>query len=145
MCRRPESTRPLRAPASVGGAPGSASRTARSDGDSVGYLFAYPRVLFSRLRPARENVSVPVVADQKQRALHGYADSLRLKFSTDIAGGAEDQLKAPVERLLRAIGGVFGLAVVAKSESPVEGLGRPDFGVAVGNLLTGTSNLSSRV
>ena len=55
----------------------------------------------------------------------------------------EDQLKGPVQAFLSEAGSLYSLEVITKTESPVEGVGRPDIGVAVGGLLTGHIELKA--
>lgn len=58
-----------------------------------------------------------------------------------MAAQPEDQLKAPVKRLLEA---TLSRTTVARSEAQVAGLGgRPDFGVAVDGLLAGYAELKA--
>jgi hypothetical protein len=72
-----------------------------------------------------------------------YADAVRDAYATDIPGDPEDQLKAPVQGLLRAVGTALGKTVRAKTESSVDEVGRPDLGVSVGSHLFGHIELKS--
>jgi len=75
--------------------------------------------------------------------VRGFARSVQKKFASPVKGQPEDQLKGPVERLLVDIGLGLGLAVVAKGESGVHDVGRPDFGLDVEGLLTGHLELKA--
>src|SRR4051812_49039400 len=67
-----------------------------------------------------------------------FADSITENFAQAIAASPEDQLKAPTLTLLRAVGDLFSLRVVGRTEAhPIQVEGRPDIGVAVGGLLSG--------
>lgn len=71
-------------------------------------------------------------------AVRRFADRVRDKFAVYVPGGEEAQLQAPVEQLLTEVGRALGLHVVPRNESPVDEVGgRPDFGVAVAQLLAG--------
>ena len=71
-------------------------------------------------------------------------------FAADVtaktkAGGApEDQLRAPFEALMKAVGAAIGKDVVCTGETPLPSLqGRPDYGVTVGGLLAGHVELKA--
>lgn len=77
-------------------------------------------------------------------ALKAFAESLSAKVSAIAAGEPEDQLKAPVDELLRAFADVAKVRLVAKGESQLEGrLGRPDFVVVVNDLQVGHIELKA--
>ena len=84
---------------------------------------------------------MPSSADEM---LHTFAASLLRNFQSGIQAQPEDQLKAPIDRLLSQSADLLGLDVVARTEtSPYEIDGRPDFGVAVGGLLSGHIELKA--
>ncbi|MGI9107481.1 MAG: type ISP restriction/modification enzyme [Pyrinomonadaceae bacterium] len=73
-------------------------------------------------------------------ALRDYATTLRANFSSTVTAQPEDQLKPPVQLLLRAVAG----NVQTRTEAQVEGLGaRPDIGVARRDLLCGFVELKA--
>ncbi len=73
--------------------------------------------------------------------LTDFTRSLTANFSSSVAAQPEDQLKAPVKGLLEA---ASTRRTVARSEAQVAGLGgRPDFGVAVDELLAGYIELKA--
>lgn len=74
------------------------------------------------------------VPQEFRTALQGFAAILRENFSSTFPANPEDQLKPPVQNLLRAV----AAHVHTRSEAQVQGLGaRPDIGVAVRDLLCG--------
>lgn len=79
-------------------------------------------------------------------ALDELGTSLTANFGAAgaIPAQPEDQLKAPVTRLLEAAGRSFDLDVVARTEANASELGvRPDIGVSVDRLLTGHIELKA--
>ena len=73
-------------------------------------------------------------------ALLKFARSLQRNFSIPIQANPEDQLKTPMQLLLRAA----ATDVQPRTEAQVEGLGaRPDLGIAVHNLLCGYLELKA--
>ena len=77
-------------------------------------------------------------ADSFLNALRTYARGLRENFAAHVAAQPEDQLKPAVKTLLEAVGPLLGFPpVVVRTETPLPGIGRPDAGVAVGQLLCG--------
>lgn len=71
-------------------------------------------------------------------ALRTYARSLRENFAAQVTAQPEDQLKAPIKALLETAGPILGFpSVVVRTETPLPGIGRPDAGVAVRQLLCG--------
>jgi hypothetical protein len=77
-------------------------------------------------------------------AVDAFARSLTESFGSVIAGDPEDQLKAPMQALLKVGGRALGFSVIARTESRVAGLsGRPDVGVGVGGLLAGYVELKA--
>lgn len=76
--------------------------------------------------------------------LKAFAASLTETFSSAVRGQPEDQLKSPLGELLRNGGEELGYPGVSiKTESTVEGVGRPDLGVATGGLLCGYVELKA--
>ncbi len=76
-------------------------------------------------------------------ALRDYARELTAKFRALGEAQPEDQLKSPVERLLRDLGARLGQSVVVTSDSRVAEIGRPDLAVSVGGLLGGYVELKA--
>lgn len=75
-----------------------------------------------------------------QNALQDFAESLRAKYQDHfgVHAWAEDQLKAPMERLVGAAAQSLGVNEVrALTEVRAEEIGRPDIGVTTSGLLTG--------
>lgn len=74
-----------------------------------------------------------------------FAEDLSANFATAKANPAqaEDQLKAPTTRLLKKVGEVFGLEIVARTEAKADGGVRPDLGVTVNGLLAGHIELKA--
>lgn len=73
-----------------------------------------------------------------------FATKVKANFDTPVRAQAEDQLKAPVVKLIEAGGALFGRNVEARTEAQVHGLGaRPDIGVAVDRLLGGFVELKA--
>lgn len=71
-------------------------------------------------------------------ALRDFAEEVSSKFKANVHGAPEDQLRAPIENLVKAVGGALKKKIVAKGESRLPGqLGRPDYAVMVDGLLTG--------
>lgn len=77
------------------------------------------------------------------RSLRGYARELTAKFRTLGDAQREDQLKAPTDGLLIALGGQIGQTLVVNTESRVEDVGRPDMAVASAGLLCGYVELKA--
>ena len=77
-------------------------------------------------------------------ALESFATDVETKFSANAPGQPEDQLRAPMESLLKAAGVVISRVVVAKGESALQGrLGRPDYATLVNGALTGYVELKA--
>ena len=78
------------------------------------------------------------------------SDALR-KFTAEVTakskpgiGAPEDQLRAPLEALMKAVGAEMEQSVVCTGETPLPSLqGRPDYGVTVDGLLTGHVELKA--
>ena len=79
-------------------------------------------------------------------ALGEYAEALKSKYSVSVAANAEDQLKTPIENLLRALiplvltGHTSGVEILTEVQ---DAAGRPDVGVVLGGLLTGHIELKA--
>ena len=72
------------------------------------------------------------------KALQKFAAQVTQKMGALAAGEPEDQLRAPLEVLLRDYGRAISREVVAKGESKLPGrLGRPDYAVLANRLLVG--------
>ena len=66
------------------------------------------------------------------------------KSSALARGGAEDQLRSPFEHFMQAVAAAWGERVVCTGEVPLPGrLGRPDYAVHRGGLLTGYVELKA--
>lgn len=78
-----------------------------------------------------------------EEVLRSYAVALTRKYQAQVKGQPEDQLKGPVQDVLEAFGKLLGLDVVAKTESPVAEVGRPDVAVGVGGPTTGYVELKA--
>jgi hypothetical protein len=87
----------------------------------------------------------PSVSGKFEDALKAFADRLTKNFAAKVPANPEDQLKGPLQDLLEQAGKTIGTAsVVARTEAQVGGLGgRPDLGVARGNLLVGHVELKA--
>lgn len=75
--------------------------------------------------------------------LRRFARELTAKFRAIGAAQPEDQLKAPIDGLLTALGEQFGESVVVNTESRVEEVGRPDLAVNARGLLCGYVELKA--
>ena len=75
--------------------------------------------------------------------LQDFAASLTKTYSSTLRGQPEDQLKGPVQELLRAAGAALGFDVSSVTESRVQGVGRPDIAVGVGGLNCGYVELKA--
>jgi hypothetical protein len=73
-----------------------------------------------------------------QDALKEFATALQKKASAPVAGEPEDQLRAPFEQLVAAVGTAIGIDVLAIGETRLDdGVGKPDFGISANRLLCG--------
>ncbi|HXV58993.1 MAG TPA: type ISP restriction/modification enzyme [Gaiellaceae bacterium] len=74
-----------------------------------------------------------------------FAETLTANFATATANPAqaEDQLKGPLQQLLKAVGAAAGFAVQARTEARTELGVRPDLGVTVDGLLAGHIELKA--
>ena len=76
--------------------------------------------------------------------LEGFAKSLQAKFSLPGTASPEDQLKAPVEELLKDAGAAFGMNVESRTEAHLtEHKVRPDIAIYVGKLICGYIELKA--
>ena len=76
--------------------------------------------------------------------LEGFANSLQAKFSLPGIVSPEDQLKAPVEELLKNAGAAFGMNVESRTEAHLtEHKVRPDIAIYVGKLICGYIELKA--
>lgn len=66
-----------------------------------------------------------------------FANSVREKFSSVLVGQPEDQLKNPVENLVRSLGAQLGHTMNVITEATAEDIGRPDMAVVVDGALAG--------
>lgn len=73
-----------------------------------------------------------------------FADDIARNFSLPVSAQPEDQLKAPISRLLSDVGNLESLPVDTRTEVRDDDVaGRPDIGVVTGGLLTGHVELKS--
>jgi hypothetical protein len=71
-------------------------------------------------------------------ALRKFADAVKAKMTTLIAGEPEDQLRAPFETVMDEAGKAIGRKIVCTGETRLPGrIGKPDFAVHVPKLLAG--------
>ncbi|MFN7659520.1 MAG: type I restriction enzyme HsdR N-terminal domain-containing protein [Dolichospermum sp.] len=74
-----------------------------------------------------------------------FAHQLTTKFSiSSVSFGAEDQLKSPIENLLKSAGNILNLSIAIVTEVREKLLsGRPDIGVIINGLLMGHIELKA--
>ena len=79
------------------------------------------------------------------KALQRFATEVTSKFSlSSISFNPEDQLKAPIDNLLKEVGNLLQLEINSVTEIQEKELsGRPDFGVTVRSLLAGHIELKA--
>lgn len=75
--------------------------------------------------------------ENANQALVTFAGSVREKLISVLAGQPEDQLKTPVDILIRSLGAGIGRNLGIATEVGVDDIGRPDMAVAVDGALTG--------
>lgn len=75
--------------------------------------------------------------------LKAFCRDLTDKVQAKAEGDLEDQLKPPVDALLKAFGELSGHPIVPKGESKQQGIGRPDFVVVVDGLPLGFIELKA--
>lgn len=87
------------------------------------------------------------MSDQEGRiyqALRDFAAGVSKKMAPPVQGEPEDQLRAPFEALVTAIGAAVGKTVVAKGEPSLAGrIGKPDYAVFVDGILAGYAELKA--
>ena len=77
-------------------------------------------------------------------ALQGFADAVRAKTTQVAAGAPEDQVRAPFECFMGAVGRACGWDVVCTGETPLpDRLGRPDYAIHRNQLLAGYVELKA--
>jgi hypothetical protein len=78
-------------------------------------------------------------------SLQAYAKELTNKFSlSSVSFGAEDQLKSPIENLLKSAANILTLSIVVVTEVQEKLLsGRPDIGITINGLLIGHIELKA--
>lgn len=77
-------------------------------------------------------------------ALGNFAAEVTGKFLGMTAGEPEEQLRAPFDALLQAVGAAAGKDIVCVGETPLPGrLGKPDYAVHSGGLLAGYAELKA--
>lgn len=69
--------------------------------------------------------------------LKDFAASIRTKLSLGGSGEPEEQLRAPFEIFLQAVGKAFSMDIKSKGETYLHGIGKPDFSVHCNNALCG--------
>jgi len=75
--------------------------------------------------------------NETDRHLRTFANAVRDKFASALAGQPEDQLKGPVENLIIGLGEQFGRQVQVATETIVAETGRPDMAVGMDGALIG--------
>lgn len=82
--------------------------------------------------------------DPIQKALEQFASSVETKFKANAKGEAEEQLRAPFETLIQAVGAELDIEVVSKGESLLaHGQGKPDYATVADGALVGYSELKA--
>ena len=82
--------------------------------------------------------------DSFEQIVKTFGNTLAANFNQPVPAQPEDQLKAPVGELLRAVGQLTGLQVHWRTEvHPWDVDGRPDIGIVANGLLTGHVELKS--
>ena len=78
-------------------------------------------------------------------SLQDYSKDLTTKFSlSSVSFGAEDQLKSPIEHLLKSAANILNLSIVVVTEVREKVLsGRPDMGITINGLLMGYIELKA--
>lgn len=86
----------------------------------------------------------PCVAPPFETALQAFATEVTTKFAAQAPGQPEDQLRAPLEVLLKTAGPALGKSVIAKGESLLPGrLGKPDYAILIDAALSGYIELKA--
>ena len=77
-------------------------------------------------------------------ALRVFADEVTAKSTGVVAGEAEEQLRAPFEKLIQVVGSAFDRNIVCVGETMLrDRLGKPDYAVNAGGLLAGYAELKA--
>jgi hypothetical protein len=77
------------------------------------------------------------MSEEANEYLITFANAVREKFSSVLVGQPEDQLKNPIENLVRSLGAQLGHTLNVVTETTAEDIGRPDMAVAVDGALAG--------
>ena len=84
------------------------------------------------------------ITNDIREALRNFAHEVTAKSSGSLLGDPEDQLRAPFETLMKAVGTALNKDVICVGETRLaERQGRPDYGVTEGGLLTGYAELKA--
>jgi hypothetical protein len=81
--------------------------------------------------------SAMTMSGEANEYLVTFANAVHERFASVLAGQPEDQLKTPVENLVRSLGNQFGHNVQVATEATAAEVGRPDMAVAVDRALVG--------
>ena len=77
-------------------------------------------------------------------ALQEFAEEVTAKFSGAVTGESEEQLRAPFEALMNSVGVELGKDIVCVGETLLQDrIGKPDFGIMNGGLLSGYAELKA--
>ena len=80
---------------------------------------------------------MPPIEKAVFEALKNFAETVKKKMAALVDGQPEDQLRSPLEVFLKEVGQAIPRDIVAKGESKLDRLGRPDYAVVVDGLLQG--------
>lgn len=84
------------------------------------------------------------ISENIYNALRDFAEEVTEKSSGTVVGESEDQLRAPFEALMRSVGTELGREIVCVGETLLQNrIGKPDFGVISGRLLSGYAELKA--
>ena len=79
-----------------------------------------------------------------KQLLHEFANSIQVKFSTNVKGQPEDQIRSPFEVLIKESGHCLNLKAIPIGETLLTNKqGKPDYGIAIDNLLCGYVELKA--
>ena len=77
-------------------------------------------------------------------ALRDFAEEVTAKSSGVTIGESEEQLRAPFETLMKSVGAELGREIVCVGETLLQNrIGKPDFGIISGSLLSGYAELKA--
>jgi hypothetical protein len=77
-------------------------------------------------------------------ALRDFAEAVKAKMNQLAAGEPEDQLRGPFENFMRDVGRALAVKIICTGESRLaDRLGKPDFAIHSGGLLTGYVELKA--